>query len=171
MCQEVKCTQQTNENPRGFFWAWLYLFPGLYAKADSPSWVACWHRWGRGSYMDPKHHQLQWYLHPQAELLSLMMPFTHSCKAFRQGQALSPITSEVWQEPAARDLWQTCTLPSAWPRCCAFSSADLWGPHVSRYFHRGVLRVLCCGWHLSWVAFLSEGSPFILRWMELHSPF
>lgn len=108
--------------------------------------------------MNPNHHQLQWYLHPQAELLRLVMPFTHCCKASRQGQAPSPISSVVWQEPAARDICQTCTLPSGWPHCHGFSSSDLEGPHVSRYLHREVVGVLCHGWHLSWVAFLSEGT-------------
>lgn len=78
--------------------------------------------------------------------------------ASRQGQAPSPISCVVWQEPAARELWQTCTLPSGWPHCHALSPPDLEGPHVSRYLHREVVGVLCCGWHLSWMAFLSEGT-------------
>lgn len=56
--------------------------------------------------MDPKHHQLQ---HPQAELLRLMMPFTHSCKASRQGGALSPI---CWAVTGASSKRALANLPS-----------------------------------------------------------
>lgn len=115
--------------------------------------------------MDPKHHQLQ---HPQAELLRLMMPFTHSCKASRQGGALSPI---CWGVTGASSKRALANLPSTLGVTSVppllLRPSDLMSQGISTE----VGGALCCGQPLSQVASLSEGSPFLFTGMELHSPF
>lgn len=122
VCQEVKCTQQAkgsalnSRNPwEGLFSGLSFIFlPGLCDRADpsTPRWLLTRVRSGDRILHWPQAppHQLQWHLHPSAELLRLITLFTHSCKASRQGQVWSPISCVVWQESAVRHLLQLHAL-------------------------------------------------------------
>lgn len=142
---------------RTLYWAWVSLpvwslgqgWP-VHPKVVADMWEE-----GRGSCINAKHHQLQWHLSPQAEMLRLITHFTHSCKASRQGQTWISMSCVVWQEPAAKHLLQSHALHTGGGLLYyAFSSLHIWRPLGWRYLHRETARVLCCGWHLSWVAFL-----------------
>lgn len=170
MCQEVECIKQAKGTALKSRNPWVGLFsepgfiflPALCDKADLSTlrWLL--------THVRRRERILLWpqtspatviLLHPQAELLRFITHFTNSCKASGQGQAWSSISCLVWQEPAARDLLQ----PHAFYPIAMPSPHQTWRPVGSRYLHREVISVLCCGWHLPWVAFLYGGSPFIFR--------
>lgn len=104
VCQEVECTQQAkgsalnSRSPwEGLFSGLSFIFlPGLCDRADlsTPRWLLTRVRSRERILHWPQAppHQLQWHLHPPAELLRLITHFTHSCKASRQGQVWSPIS-------------------------------------------------------------------------------
>lgn len=95
-------------------------------------------------------------LHPQAELLRLMMPFTYSCRSLQA--RTSPKLHRMCGVTGASSKRPLKNLHSASGDPTATPPHQTLGTRVWRNFHREFVGVLCCGWHHSWVAFSVKGA-------------
>lgn len=167
MYQPAKESALNCRNPReGLFSGPGFIFlPGLCDKSDLSTlrWLLTPVKGKAGILHWPQTSPATVTLVSSGRAAEVIMHFTHSCQAFRQGQARILISCWYARNQHQKTSCSPVLSTLGWPCHHAFSLSDLQGLLGSRHFQRGVIRVLCCGWQLSWVAFLHGGSTCIFR--------